>query len=193
MIYCHTVYITVIEDLAADGPLHLMGIADPDFGAYDIKPVMPGSGLLNRVSLGNQAAKVDEVASGARATSQPAAKQPKETAKLGLYPLSRSSFAPVAICSTCDDGMDASTYLKYYGSGQVLVTWIVDGAVSQQMPMAIGPSTRRMNLTRQGFTTIQFLGTVIQIPVPEPPILLTRVNRRSIRPPCRCSRWAITP
>jgi hypothetical protein len=172
MLYCHTVDITVIEDLAADGPLHLMGIADPDFGAYDIKPVMPGSGLLNRVSLGNQAAKVDEVASGARATSQPAAKQPKETAKLGSFPLSPSSLAPVAICSTCDDGMDASTYLKYYGSGQVLVTWIVDGEVSQQMPMAIGPSTKRMNLTRQGFTTIQFLGTVIQIPVPEPPIII---------------------
>lgn len=172
MLYCHTVDITVIEDLAADGPLHLMGIADPDFGAYDIKPVMPGSGLLNRVSLGNQAAKVDEVASGARASSQPAAKQPKERAKLGSFPLSPSSLAPVAICSTCDDGMDASTYLKYYGSGQVLVTWIVDGAVSQQMPMAIGPSTRRMNLTRQGFTTIQFLGTVIQIPVPEPPIII---------------------
>src|ERR1022692_4226199 len=181
MLYCHTVDITVIEDLAADGPLHLMGIADPDFGAYDIKPVMPGSGLLNRVSLGNQAAKVDEVASGARASSQPAAKQPKETAKLGLFPLSPSSPAPVAICSTCDDGMDASTYLKYYGSGQVLVTWIVDGAVSQQMPMAIGPSTRRMNLTRQGFTTIQFLGTVIQIPIPEPPIIIS--NSASIYSP----------
>jgi hypothetical protein len=181
MLYCHTVYITVIEDLAADGPLHLMGIADPDFGAYDIEPVMPGSGLLNRVSLGNQAAKVDEVASGAKATSQPAAKQPKEHAKLGSFPLSPSSPAPVAICSTCDDGMDASTYLKYYGSGQVLVTWIVDGAVSQQMPMAIGPSTRRMNLTRQGFTTIQFLGTVIQIPIPEPPIIIS--NSASIYSP----------
>jgi hypothetical protein len=181
MLYCHTVYITVIEDLAADGPLHLMGIADPDFGAYDIEPVMPGSGLLNRVSLGNQAAKVDEVASGAKATSQPAAKQPKEHAKLGSFPLSPSSPAPVVICSTCDDGMDASTYLKYYGSGQVLVTWIVDGAVSQQMPMAIGPSTRRMNLTRQGFTTIQFLGTVIQIPIPEPPIIIS--NSASIYSP----------
>ena len=172
MIYCHTLYITVVEDLAADGPLHLMGIADPDFGAYDIKPMMPG-GLLNRVSLGGQAAKGNEVAIGEKTTLQPAAKKPEELAKRTLVPPSASSPAPVAICSTCDDGMDASTYLKYYGSGQVLVTWIVDGAVSQQTPMAIGPSTRRMNLTRQGFTTIQFLGTVIQIPVPEPPIIIS--------------------
>jgi len=180
MIYCHTLYITVVEDLAADGPLHLMGIADPDFGAYDIKPIMPG-GMLNRVSLGGQAAKGNEVAIGEKTILQPVAKKPEESTKLTLVPRSPSSPAPVAICSTCDDGMDASTYLKYYGSGQVLVTWIVDGAVSQQLPMAIGPSQKRMNLTRQGFTTVQFLGTVIQIPVPEPPIIIS--NSSSIYSP----------
>jgi hypothetical protein len=36
MLYCQPLNITVPEDLAADGPLHLKGIVDPDFGAYDI-------------------------------------------------------------------------------------------------------------------------------------------------------------
>jgi len=180
MIYCHPLYITVVEDLAADGPLHLTGIADPDFGAYDIKPVMPGSGLLNRISLGDQAAKVNKVASAEETALQPAAKKPEERAKLGSFPLSPSSPAPIAICSTCDDGMDATTYLKYYGTGQVRVTWTVDGSQSQQT-MAIGPSQRRMNLTRQGFTTVQVLGMVFQVPVPEPPIIIS--NSASIYSP----------
>jgi hypothetical protein len=71
MIYCHTVNITVMEDLAADGPLHLMGIADPDFVAYDVgKPMMPG-GLVNRISLGNQAGKADETAKIEKTNLQP--------------------------------------------------------------------------------------------------------------------------
>jgi hypothetical protein len=154
MIYCHTVNITVMEDLAADGPLHLMGIADPDFVAYDVgKPMMPG-GLVNRISLGNQAGKADETAKIEKTTLQPAAKTPEERSRHTATPMP-PSLDPVAICSTCDDGMDATTYLKYYGCGQVRVTWIVDGGQSQQT-MAIGSSTARKNLTRQGFTTIQF-------------------------------------
>ena len=155
--------ITVPEDLAADGPLHLMGIADPDFGAYDIStPKIIGNGL-NRISLDNQAGQDKEAAKSEKINLSPAAKTPEEPAKRALVPLAPSSPQPVAICSTCDDGMDATTYLKYYGRGQVRVTWIVDGAQSQQS-MAIGPSQKRMNLTRQGFTTIQILGTVIPDP-----------------------------
>jgi len=67
---------------------------------------------------------------------------------------------------------------------------MVDGTQSQQT-MAIGPSQLRQNLTRQGFTTIQILGTVIQIPVPEPPIIISQSNR-SFHRGCRCSRWATT-
>jgi len=173
MVFCSVQYITVPEDLAADGPLHLMGIADPDFGAYDIStPKMIGNGL-NRISLDNQAGQDKEAAKSEKINLSPAAKAPEEPAKRALVPLAPSSPQPVAICSTCDDGMDATTYLKYYGRGQVRVTWIVDGAQSQQS-MAIGPSQKRMNLTRQGFTTIQILGTVIPIPLPEPPIIISK-------------------
>ena len=68
--------------------------------------------------------------------------------------------------------MDATTYLKYYGRGEVLVTWMVDGTQSQQT-MAIDKSESRKNLTRQGFTTIQIGAIVIPIPIPEPPIIIS--------------------
>ena len=174
MLYCHSVNITVVEDLAANGPLHLMGIADPDFGAYDItKPVMAAGGLMKGVSLEGQTAKGTEPAKVEKFTPQaagaPAQKQGKET----LVPLVPGAAPVAAICSTCDDGMDATTYLSYYGRGQVRVTWVVDGTQSQQI-MALAPSPQRKNLPRQGFTTIQFAGAVFQIPVPEPPIIIAK-------------------
>ncbi len=163
MIYCHAVNITVPEDLAANGPLHLMGIADPDFGAYDVRPIMPG--LVNRASLGDQSAAVEKNA--------PQTTPRKMEERAGPTPSPGTpAVEPVAICSTCDDGMDASSYLKYYGRGQVRITWVVDGAQSQQT-VAIGPSQPRKNLTRQGFTTIQFGPIVIPIPIPEPPIIIS--------------------
>ncbi len=183
MIYCHTVNITVPEDLAADGPLHLMSIADPDFGAYDIgKAVMPAGGLGKGISLGDQTTKDQSAKDQTAKNNQPATlekiappaagKNPPEPGKFNLLPL-KPGLTPVAVCSTCDDGIDSTTYLNYYGRGQVRVTWMVDGTQSQQT-MAIGPSQPRQNLTRQGFTTIQILGTVIQIPVPEPPIIISQ-------------------
>ena len=168
MIYCHTVDVTIPEDLAADGPLHLKAIADPDFGAYDIgKPKMPGK----RISVDSPAGTEEQAASSDKAIRQPGAKSPEDRDRRDITSRPSSS-APVAICSTCDDGMDASTYLKYYGRGQVRVTWTVDGTQSQQT-MALGPSQPRKNLTRQGFTTILIGGILIPIPVPEPPIIIS--------------------
>jgi hypothetical protein len=68
--------------------------------------------------------------------------------------------------------MDAATALNYYGQGQVRVTWTVDGVMSQQT-MGLGPSTKRTNLTRQGFDTINVMGIAMQIPIPEPPIIIS--------------------
>ncbi len=191
MIYCHDFYISVPEDLAAHGPLHLMSIADPDFGAYDIGKPLKAAGMVAKgISLGNQGAqgtqtgKVEKIAPQVSANIPGAANpgavnpgannaNPKEPGKIALLPL-RPELTPVAVCSTCDDGMDATSYLMYYGTGQALVTWMVDGVQSQQV-MSIPPSTPRMNLKRQGFETFQFPGgLVLQMPVPEPPIIISQ-------------------
>lgn len=177
MLYCHTVYITVVEDLAADGPLHLTGIGDPDFGAYDVrKPVMASGGLMKGAPLGGQAAKSTVPAQVEKIPPQPAAgNNPPKVGKEVLVPLVPGAAPVAAVCSTCDDGMDATTYLKYYGTGQVRVTWLVDGTQSQQT-FPLPPSPQRKNLPRQGFTTVQFAGAVFQIPVPEPTIIIAQSN-----------------
>jgi hypothetical protein len=166
MLYCHTVDIIPVEDLAADGPLHLKSINDPDFGAYDlVKAKM--AGVVNSTSPGATAGTPNEVA-----TAPANAKTPIKQADARIITPGGGGPAPIAVCSTCDDGMDATTALKYYGRGQVRVTWTVDGVVSQQT-MGIGPSTKRMNLTRQGFDTINVKGFAMQIPIPEPAIIVS--------------------
>jgi hypothetical protein len=185
MLYCHTVNITVPEDLAADGPLHLKAIADPDFGAYDIGKPLKETGVgVKGISLSGQGAQVqgaqvqggqvkdNQTAKVEKMAPQPAANNTQQPGKIVLEPI-REGLAPIAVCSTCDDGIDATTYLSYYGRGPVRVTWMVDGTQSQQT-FSLGPSPRRMNLTRQGFTSIQFMGAVIQIPIPEPPIIIAQ-------------------
>ena len=170
MLYCYTVKIRVPEDLVASGPLHLKEIADPDFGPYDIaKPVKAEGGLLQGVSL---AGKNRQAASTEKMVPQPAQQNAQQPGKVTLVPM-KPGLDPIAICSTCDDGIDANSYLRYYGRGSVRVTWTVDG-VQTQRSMSLGPSDRRMNLSRQGFTTVQIGGIVIPIPVPEPPIIVSK-------------------
>ena len=166
MLYCNTVDIIPVEDLAADGPLHLISISDPDYGSYELgKMKLAGDGLVNRTSPEVPAGRPNEVA-----TAPVNSKTPVKQADARIITPGGGGPAPVAICSACDDGMDATTYLKYYGTGQVSVTWMVDGVMSQQV-MGIGPSTKRMNLTRQGYFTIDVNGSEKQIPIPEPTII----------------------
>ena len=170
MLYCHTIYVTVVPDLVAEGPLHLTGIADPDFGAYDVrKGVLAAGGPMKNGPLGGQPAKTTVPMQVAKTPPPAAGSNPPKLEKEKLVPLVPGAAPVAAVCSTCDDGMDATSYLSYYGTGQVRVTWIVDGTQSQQN-MTLVPSPRRMNLPRQAFTRIQFLGASFEMPVPEPPI-----------------------
>ncbi len=171
MLVCQPVIITVVEDLAADGPLHLMGIADPDFGAYEISPTMtpvldhrPEKGLS-----GNRNLPKAIHSSFAQSDGKTNLKMAPGLAQHSLGPLPTTQ-PPVAICSTCDDGMDANSSLLYYGTGPALVTWTVDG-VQYQQPLSLPPSTHRKNLKRQGYTTIEMGGILIPVPVPEPHII----------------------
>ncbi len=167
MLYCHTINVTVVEDLVADGPLHLTGIADPDFGAYDVrKGVLAAGGLRKNSPLGGPAAKS---AAPMQIAKTPAGSNPPNLEKEKLGPVVPGAAPVAAVCSTCDDGMDATSYLSYYGTGLVRVTWIVDGTQSQQN-MTLVPSPKRMNLPRQAFTRIQFAGSSFERPVPEPRI-----------------------
>jgi hypothetical protein len=175
MIYCLTVYLTVPEDLAATGPLHLMSIGDPDFGAYAVDARrLPVGRLGDRSGLSNSAGNEKQAANiGQPIQPEPAKGTQKTPVKLGVNPLRPSGAPAAAICSTCDDGMDATSYLMYYGTGLVRVTWTVDGTPSQQT-ISIPPSEKRKNLKRQGYTTIQIGPFTVPIPVPEPPIIVSK-------------------
>jgi hypothetical protein len=170
MLYCHTVDLIPVEDLDANGPLHLKSIDDPDFGAYDLVKAKI-AGVVDRPSpsatVGVTAGRPNEVA-----TASTNAKTPIKQADARITTRGGGGPAPIAICSTCDDGMDATTYLNYYGQGTVRVTWTVDGVVSQQT-MGLGPSTKRLNLKRQGFDTLIVKGIAFQFPIPEPPIIIS--------------------
>ncbi len=175
MLYCHRVDIVPVEDLDADGPLHLKSIADPDFGAYDIAGSK--TAVVDHFGPGDQLGKTGQPATVTpiRPTPSLQATQGKTSSKgpVDLVPIRAAQPQPVAICSTCDDGIDAETTIKYYGQGQVRLTWTVDG-VQSQTTFPLGPSEKRMNLTRQGFETIDLGGIAIQIPVPEPPIKVSQ-------------------
>ncbi|MGO9084695.1 MAG: hypothetical protein ACLQBK_05665 [Candidatus Sulfotelmatobacter sp.] len=153
MIFCHTINVTVPEDLDADGPLHLKSIDDPDFPGYDVhKPIERGLGLKQTAlgqAAGNQSSGI-QASPALKPTEHPtdlAAGEQNEKQSVSLAPLRPGEAQPAAICSACDDGMLAQSYLHYYGKGEVRVTWIVDGAQSQQT-MALPASQARTNLTR---------------------------------------------
>ena len=139
MLYCHTVDIVPVEDLDADGPLHLKSIADPDFGAYDISGLKTPE--VNRFGSGDPLGKTGQSATtpSSRPMTGVQAPQGKTNSKspVELLPIREPQPQPVAICSTCDDGIDAATSIQYYGSGQVRVRWI---AASSPRP---GKSGRR--------------------------------------------------
>ncbi len=164
MLYCNQVYITTVEDLAADGPLHLKAIDDPDFGSYDVHDFKKisgfgtGTGSLSNLEVKKPAAPMQAEKPGIT-----------ERGPLPLHP----NVPPAAICSSCDDGILATTAVYFYGHGPALVTWDVDGVLSQQN-IELGPSAKRLNLTRQGFQTVDFMGVPIQVPIPEPPIIVDK-------------------
>jgi len=175
MLYCHTLYITVVDDLDAEGPLHLKSIDDPDFGSYNISPYKTPvlDHLANSAQAGKSAPPSENHLERAVAGGQAAGGTTEQHGQIVLEPIRAAGPQPAAICSACDDGVDATTSLHYYGRGTVRVTWIVDGVQSPQT-LNIGPSDKRMNLSRQGFTTVQIGGILIPIPIPEPPIIVSK-------------------
>jgi hypothetical protein len=185
MLFCAPATITVPEDLAADGPLHLKGIDAPDFNSYDLPKIKQiGQPGFERGPLGQQGGNpavqsdVHAVEIAGNGAAPQAGKTPEmEKAAVGLGRTAglpgQPQLTPIAVCSECDDGLDGTTFLHYYGQGQVQMTWLVDGATVQTTQLAIPHSTQRKNLTRQGFTTIQIGKFIIPIPTPEPPIIIT--------------------
>lgn len=158
MIFCYAMQIKTVEDPLSTGPLYLRGIADPDFGGHD----MSGHGMV-RVGAGlNPAGAIEGGGQGTKSkvpvlnpqrpqgAAQSAAKdkslQPLNPSQIGAGP------AAIAICSACDDSLQAQTTISYVGVGQVRVTWHVDGGVwppqSNGETVPLGPSTPRTNLTR---------------------------------------------
>ena len=129
MIFCKSVTITVPEDLAADGPLHLKTIAAPSFPGHESSKARSPIHLLPEGnSLGSKV--------------QPVQKTPAIHPKESIGLLNAGSVTADAICSTCDDAAIAQSQIGYYGRGEVSVTWNVDGATMQQT-FALGPSTAR--------------------------------------------------
>ncbi len=173
MIYCFPLTIVPIEDLAADGPLHLKSIDDPDYPGYDlVKPVKMVPKMSNNLS-GAATEKIESATQhpALAPTQQPQKSLPQEKMEIKPGQLSpggpvadgKNPSAPVAICSTCDDGMVAESYIHYYGRGHVLVTWNVDGQQSE-LDFDLGPSTQRKNLTRQDIDP----GKIVLLPMGGP-------------------------
>jgi hypothetical protein len=222
MLYCHKVLIKTLDDPAATGALHLLGISDPDFGPNDITPIKGriGGGFSSTVpnpAAGGATTKTT-IASGGRYSEeaqraqQPVAAAGAQTtsgAASGIKlaspgALGRGSSAPsgppAAICSACDQGMDATSVITYYGTGSARITWTIDGVQTSSPPISLGPSPERQNLTRadiQGYT-IQYvngpLGTSIPVQVPvippaikdgtstinSPPLILNPIGNHSV-------------
>ena len=183
MFYCAPVTITVLQDLAATGPLHLKSIDNPDFNSYDLPKLMLPLQSMPTVMSEQQGKSVVQSgvnpAINTKPTEQAKTPEIQKSAvglgkNVGLNQPGPPPLAPIAICSECDDGLNATTYLHYYGEGQVQLTWLVDGAQVQQTQVAIPPSTQRTNLTRQSFTAVDFGGIIISIPTPEPPIIISK-------------------
>ncbi|MGA7561409.1 MAG: IPT/TIG domain-containing protein [Terriglobales bacterium] len=143
MLYCHPVTIVPVEDLAADGPLHLKSIDDPNFPGYDVnKPLLPEPKVLN-----NLPHKAEGSGNATPHLLLVSAAGQKPKIEIAVPEKPQSASGPAAICSTCDDGMVAESRIHYYGRGQVQVTWTVDGQQTQQS-FGLGPSKPRTNLTR---------------------------------------------
>lgn len=180
MIYCDNKTLTVMEDHAADGPLHLKSIADPTFPGHDnsepphLVPIHLGApdtvpGNAPSAKGGAKTAEPLHLSNGlGKGQSGPSA---PESGK--LLPIREGSNSPTAdaTCSTCDDAAVAQSVLGYYGRGEVRVTWHVDGTTMQQT-FAIGPSQPR-HLTRQPADTPPVpKGGLLPIQM-EPPIIVS--------------------
>ena len=155
MIYCDKKTPTVMEDHAADGPLHLKSIADPTFPGHDnssaphMAPIhmgAPGASLENSPGAQGTAKTAEPLHLSNAGVGQSGSSTPQSNVKVPFREGSSSATAD-ATCSTCDDAAVAQSVLGYYGQGEVRVTWNVDGTTTQQT-FAIGPSQPR-KLTRQ--------------------------------------------
>ncbi len=142
MIFCANRTLTVPEDQAADGLLHLKTIADPDFPGHDNKQYKIANHLQPTAlgNLSNQSAPAPLHIEAPRPSQAPSWGKPK----IAIEPLRPGSgkVTADATCSTCDDAAVAQSVIGYYGQGEVQVTWHVDGDTMQQT-FALGPSQQR--------------------------------------------------
>jgi len=176
MIYCFPLTIVPIEDLAADGPLHLKGIDDPDFPGYDVaKPVKFEPKPFNQITgaaTEKTADKTAKIGITEKSTTSAVPSVALQEAKTGIHAEQTPSTGPAAICSACDDGMVAESHLYYYGKGQVQVTWTVDGQQQPPQSFSLGPSQPRTNLTRADLNQSNKKIVIVPIGAPSnPPIV----------------------
>ena len=175
MVFCSKETLTYPEDLAADGPLHLKSIADPDYPGHDNAPsklpihLAPGA----MGNLGNQATTATATPATAHMPTlepKPAPVPASGSPKLDLEP-KRSGGGNVtadATCSTCDDAAVAQSQIGYYGRGEVRVTWNVDGT-SMQQTFALGPSEQRKLIAHPQPVEVGNRLTIVL----EPPIIVS--------------------
>ena len=142
MIFCANKTLTVPEDQAADGQLHLKTIADPDFPGHDNKQYKIANHQQPAAlgNLSNQSAPAPLHVEAPRPSQAPSSGKPK----VAIEPQRPGSgnVTADATCSTCDDAAVAQSVIGYYGQGEVQVTWHVDGDTMQQT-FALGPSQQR--------------------------------------------------
>ena len=149
MLYCEPIDVTIVQDTAATGPLHLDAVEIVAFSSNDVAASPGGIGKHDLKKLG----KLRKKGGGKRISRLKAA-----AGKLGktndvhsiTKDIDRSrivSLGEDATVSTCDGGLWARGRLTYYGQGYARIQWLVDGVVVSSRDVKIGPSELRRDLT----------------------------------------------
>ncbi len=148
MLYCNPLDITIVQDTAATGPLHLDSIAVTSFSA-DLAASLSAPGLRADA---DQAPVTDQGASAGAAgqwtvSSQGGLQTDLATNLTQATPgYSAISMVGETTVSTCSGGLWARGVLRYFGQGYVRLTWFVDDLPIENRLIRIGPSQLRQDL-----------------------------------------------
>lgn len=156
MLYCNPMTVTIVQDTAATGPLHLDAIEIVSFSSDAAPPASPvatranpgRNGAPKAGSIINQAGKLADRQQSGQAVQIQAApvvgSQPQLSAMNQAKPAFHLEDTKV---SSCAGGLWARGQLRYFGQGYARIQWLVDDIVVSSRDIKVGPSELRRDLT----------------------------------------------
>ncbi len=149
MLYCEPLDVTIVQDTAATGPLHLDVIEVVAFSSDDVAAGPGGAGKRSLKKSGMLLRKV-----GKKSISAPKSGAKKLRKTNDVHSMTANvdrsgivSLGEDTTVSSCAGGLWARGRLTYYGQGYARVQWLVDGVVVGSRDVKIGPSELRQDLT----------------------------------------------